>query len=57
MILLIEFVVALTVGILLAVALERLTQRRTPNYGKLGNLGDNRRDFDVFLKSIKKKAI
>jgi hypothetical protein len=57
MILLIEFVVALTVGILLAVALERLTQRRTPNYGKLGNLGGNRRDFDVFLKSIKKKAI
>jgi len=57
MILLAEFLVALAVGIVLAVSLERLTQRRTPNYGKLGGLGGNRRDFDVFLKSIKKKAI
>lgn len=57
MILLAEFLVALTVGIVLAVGLERLTQRRTPNHGKLGGLGINRREFDVFLKSIKKKAI
>lgn len=54
MILLMEFLVALAVGFTLAVGLERLTQRRTPNYGKLAG---NRRDFDVFLKTIKKKAI
>lgn len=54
MILLAEFLVALAVGMLLAIGLERLTQRRTPNYGKLGG---NRRDFDVFLKTLKKKAI
>ena len=54
MILLAEFFVALVLGMLLAVGLERLTQRRLPNYGKLNN---SRRDFDVFLKFIKKKAI
>lgn len=54
MILLAEFLVALAVGMLLAIGLERLTQRRMPNHGKLGS---NRRDFDVFLKTLKKKAI
>jgi hypothetical protein len=53
MILLIEFIAALVAGIGLAAFLENMVSRRRPNYGKLSD----KRDFDIFLKSIKKKAI
>ncbi len=53
MILLIEFLVALMAGVGLAAVLETMVSRRRPNYAKLAG----RRDFDLFLKSIKKKAI